>query len=84
MQTLNEDIIKVLPKGLITIPKKIRQSLGFEENTLVRIRQEKGRVILEPVRALSYPVRNYTNKEIDQFMKLDAKETKKLQAKGAL
>lgn len=78
-----EEIVKIQPKGLFTIPKKFRTGL-FEENGLARVRKEKGRLILEPVRTLPFPVRRYTDQEIDEFLALDAYETKKLKAKGIL
>ena len=78
-----EEIVKIQPKGLITIPKKFRTGL-FEENGLARVRKEKGRLILEPVRTLPYPVRSYTKEDIKEFVALDAYETKKLKAKGLL
>lgn len=78
-----EEIVKIQSKGLFTIPKKFRTGL-FEENGLARVRKEKGRLILEPVRTLPYPVRRYTDQEIDEFLELDANETKKLKAKGIL
>jgi len=79
-----EDIVKVQPRGNLTIPKKLRKSVGIEKNSLVRIVKDKGRLIIEPVRAIPYPVRSYTDKEIEEFVKLDAKETKKLKSKGLL
>lgn len=84
MQTVVEDIIKILPKGLVTIPKKMREELGFEENSMVRIKEEKGRLVIEPLRTLPYPVRRYTQAEIDEFMKLDKKESKLLKKKKLL
>lgn len=77
-------IIKILPKGLITIPKKFRQNLGLEENGLARIKQDTGRLIVEPVRTLPYPVRSYTDAEIDEFLKLDAQQSQQLKKKGLL
>ncbi len=82
-QNTVEEIVKIQPKGLFTIPKKFRMGL-FEENGLARVRKEKGRLILEPVRTLPYPVRSYTNEEIKEFIDLDGYETKKLKAKGLL
>lgn len=79
-----EDIVKVQPKGLITIPKQLRKSLGFEENGLARARAERGRLILEPVRILPYPVRAYTKQEIREFFRVDEEETKELRKKGLL
>lgn len=78
-----EEIVKIQPKGLFTIPKKFRTEL-FEENGFARVRKEKGRLILEPVRTLPYPVRSYTDEEVKEFMDLDTYETKKLKAKGLL
>lgn len=85
MQTqIQEEIIKILPKGIVTIPKKFRQALGIEENSLARIREEKGRIILEPVRILPYPVRKYKDKEIDGFIAKDIEESRQLRKRGLL
>jgi bifunctional DNA-binding transcriptional regulator/antitoxin component of YhaV-PrlF toxin-antitoxin module len=85
MQTfVTEEIVKIQAKGLLTIPKGFRLNLGLEENTLARLKEEKGRLVIEPVRTLPYPVRRYTDKEIDDFLVLDTKETKELKKKGLL
>lgn len=81
---VQEEIVKVQTKGLITIPKDFRDELGFEESSLARVKKEKGRLILEPVRALPYPVRSYTKKEVEKFVKEDKKETKALKNKSLL
>ena len=81
---ISEEIIKIQPRGSLTIPKKLREDVGIIKNTLVRIIKEKGRLIIEPVRTLPYPARSYTDKEIDEFLELDAKETKELKSKGIL
>ena len=83
-QVIQEKLVKIQPKGLLTIPKKFRSELGFEENGLARIRKEKGRLVLEPVRTLSYPVRKYTIKELGDFLALDREESKKLRKKDLL
>lgn len=80
MQT-DEEIIKILPKGLITIPKKFRDSLNLKENKLLRLKEEKGRLIVEPVRTLSIPVRRYTAKEIKEFIEFDKEEARELKRK---
>lgn len=71
MKILTEDVVKILPKGLITIPKQWRQELGFEENGLARLRRLGNRLILEPVNVVSYRLRNYSKEEIEQFIKED-------------
>lgn len=77
-----EEIVKFQPKGLLTIPSRFRRLLGFEERGLARIKVEKGRIIIEPVRALPYPVRTYSDSEIKEFLALDRKETRELKQKG--
>lgn len=79
-----EDIIKILPKGVITIPKKIRQFLGFSDNSLARVKAERGRLIIEPMSTLPYPIRNYTDQEITEFINKDKKETLELKIKSLL
>ncbi|OGD95179.1 hypothetical protein A3F02_03290 [Candidatus Curtissbacteria bacterium RIFCSPHIGHO2_12_FULL_38_9b] len=83
MQTYG-NLVKILPKGLVTIPKKLRQDIGLEENGLARIKKEGKRLILEPVNVVSYPLREYSVQEIKQFIKEDrlspalARKVKKL------
>lgn len=76
-----EDIIKIQPKGLLTIPSKLRKSLGFEENNLVRMIVDRGRIILEPVCTIPYPVRTYSQSDIDEFIALDTEESSVLKKK---
>ena len=83
MQTYG-NLVKILPKGLVTIPKKLRQDIGLEENSLARIKKEGKRLILEPVDIVSYPLRDYSVGDIKQFIKEDrlspalARKVKKL------
>ena len=77
MLTQEEQIVKVQEKGLITIPIAFRVALGLKKNSFVKISKKNGKLILEPVSMLSYPIRSYTNKEVDEFVKLDKKESKK-------
>lgn len=78
-----EDIVKMQPKGLVTIPKKLRERVGISENDLVRVRTDRGRLTIEPVRMLPYPVRSYTDSEVREFIELDKKESKELHARKA-
>lgn len=85
MQQLTQDeIVKIQSKGLITIPKKIRENLGLDETSLLRVREEKGRIVVEPLRTLPYPIRRYTGDEIKNFIEFDKHETKLLRRKGML
>lgn len=40
--------IKLQQRGLLTLPKKLRDSLGLEEGQILRIAEKEGRIILEP------------------------------------
>ena len=83
-QVIQEEIVKMQPKGLVTIPKKLRQKVGLLENSLVKVKEEQGRLVLEPVRTLPYPVRSYTQEDIKEFLELDKRESKELKEKGLL
>lgn len=86
MITGGSALIRVQVKGLITLPKTWREELGIKEGGLVEIKIKKkaGELRIRPVRVVKYPVRSYRQEEINQFLKLDAQETKKLKAKGLL
>jgi AbrB family looped-hinge helix DNA binding protein len=79
-----EQMVRVQNKGLVTIPKSMRDSIGLNVNDLIRIKEKMGRIILEPVRVLPYQVRSYTNSDLDSFFELDEKESKTLKKKNLL
>ena len=81
---VQEELVKLQPKGLITIPKKMREFFNLEEKGIVRLKVEKGRLYLEPVRTLSYPVRSYTKSEIKEFLTFDQDLSKYLKKKKLL
>lgn len=83
-QILQEEFITLQPKGVFTIPKKFRKILGFTDRSVIRVKPEKGRLIIESVRILPYPVRTYSEKEVAEFIDLDKKQTKELKRKGIL
>lgn len=79
-----EKLVRFQSKGLVTIPKRFRQELGLEKDSLAKIKKEKGKLILEPIRTLPYPVRSYSGKELEKFLEIDSEETKELKKKGLL
>jgi bifunctional DNA-binding transcriptional regulator/antitoxin component of YhaV-PrlF toxin-antitoxin module len=83
-QSTYQDFTKLQSKGLITIPKRIRQNLKFQENQLLRLKQDKGRLIIESVRTLPYSVRSYSQEDLNKFIKLDGQDSKKLKTKSLL
>jgi AbrB family looped-hinge helix DNA binding protein len=84
MQTNLEEIVKIQPRGLFTIPKKLRTTLGLSDNSLVRVKKEKGRLVVEPVGTFPYSVRSYTEEDIKQFIELDKEESEALKKKRML
>lgn len=60
--------VKILPKGLITIPKKIRKKIGLKEGDVVKARLSGKTIIIEP-RETSY--RLFSNEEIKRWIKED-------------
>ncbi len=77
-------MVRVQNKGLVTIPKALRDDVGLNVNDLIRIKRSKGRIILEPVRILPYQVRSYNNSDLSNFFELDDKEAKELKKKKLL
>ena len=84
LQLVQDEIIKLQPRGLLTIPKKLRKSLGLEENSLLRIRKDQWRLVIEPIRTISYSVRSYTDKDLSDFFEFDEEQTKSLKKKNLL
>lgn len=79
MQTFPiEEIASMQPKGVLTIPKKIRDAMGIVGRGLVRIRADAGKLTIVPLRTLPYPVRSYTDKELAEFIAFDEEQGKEL------
>lgn len=65
------NIIQVRDKGQVTIPKMIRQKVGVKDGAIMIVFIESGRIILERAGITPYPIREYTDQEIEQFIKDD-------------
>lgn len=66
-----EEWLKVLTKGLITIPKSWRDDLNLKRGNLVRAKKLARTIILEPLPTPA-PYRLYSQKELERFLKDDA------------
>lgn len=66
----NQEWLKVLGKGMVTIPKKWREALGITTGDIVRAKKEGSRVILEGQNN-RVPYRVYNDQEIEEFLKED-------------
>ena len=65
------------PRGQITLPKRFRDKLGIRPGIPVKVFEDGIGVKVEPMRIVSYPVRSYTDREIQDFFGLDEKESRK-------
>lgn len=67
----NQEWLKVLGKGMITIPKQWREELRIEEGTVVKAKKEGNKVIIESQQTPPVPYRIYSDAEINRFLKED-------------
>lgn len=68
----NQEWLKVLGKGMVTIPKQWRQELGIEEGDVVKAKKEGKKVVIEAQQtSSSVPYRVYSDSEIAEFLKED-------------
>lgn len=65
------NIVQVRDKGQVTIPKIIRQKVGIKDGATLIVFTEPGRIIFEQAGVTPYPIREYTDLEIKQFIKDD-------------
>lgn len=79
-----EEYLRVLTKGLITLPIAWREELGIKPGAVVTAKKTGNKITLEPQKTY-LPLRVYTDEEINQFVKDDVLPKsliKKLNAKG--
>ena len=69
--TSQQEWLKVLGKGMVTLPKKWRDEMGIVNGDIIRAKKEGNKVIIEASQKQTAPYRVYTNAEIDQFLKED-------------
>lgn len=78
---VQETWVKILNKGLITIPIAMRKKVGIEEGEIVRARVIGNAIVIEPRQSIQY--RLFSDKEVETWLKKDklpeklAKETEK-------
>lgn len=86
LPNIKEEWLKVLGKGMVTLPKKWRQELGIESGDVVKARKEGNKVVIEaqPQIKSNAPFRVFSDAEIDEFLeedKLPAALAQKVQVK---
>lgn len=75
-------LVKILPKGQITIPVKFRRQLGVEEQSYLRVALEEGRLVIKPIKSNweEKYIRKYSDDEIEEFLEADKLSPKERQA----
>lgn len=63
--------LKVLGKGMITLPKKWRDDMGVTAGDVIKAKKEGAKVVIEARQSRTVPYRVYSDSEIDQFLKED-------------
>lgn len=67
-----ETWIKILSKGIITIPKEMRLQLGIEEGDVAKAKVVEDKLIIESRKTAQYKeLRVYSKKQLDTFVKED-------------
>lgn len=69
--TTQEEWLKVLGKGMVTLPKKWREEMGITAGDIVKAKKEGNKVVIETQQNESVPYRVYTDAEIATFLKED-------------
>lgn len=72
VQNNKEEWLKVLGKGMVTIPKKWRKEMGIESGDIVKAKKVGNRVVIEAagIKATA-PYRVYSASEIEEFLRED-------------
>jgi AbrB family looped-hinge helix DNA binding protein len=73
LNTTQEEWLKVLGKGMITLPKKWRDDMGIENGDIVKAKKEGEKIVIEPASQAkpAAPYRVYTTEEINDFLEAD-------------
>ena len=65
-----EEWLKILGKGMVTLPKDWRDELGLESGKVIKAKKVGSKVILEAPEKPA-PYRLYSDEEIEEFLKED-------------
>ncbi|OGK13961.1 hypothetical protein A3A93_04930 [Candidatus Roizmanbacteria bacterium RIFCSPLOWO2_01_FULL_38_12] len=71
INTNREEWLKVLGKGMVTLPKRWRDEMGIGSGDMVRAKKEGNKVVIEATKSQKVPYRVYTAREINEFLKDD-------------
>ena len=63
--------LKVLGKGMVTLPKRWREDMGVTTGDIIKAKKAGGKIVIETQQTQRVPYRLYSDAEIDQFLKVD-------------
>ncbi len=66
-----QEYLRILGKGMVTIPKEWRVELGLEEGDVVKAKKEGNKVVIETAKSQNAPYRVFSDEEINEFLKED-------------
>lgn len=70
VNTPQEEYLRILGKGMVTIPKQWRDELGLKEGLIVKAQKMGNKMIIE-AKLESLPYRIFSDEEIEQWLKED-------------
>lgn len=65
-----QEYLRILGKGMVTIPKEWRDELGLNEGTIVKAQRIGNKMIIESGKE-SVPYRIFSNKDIEEWLNED-------------
>lgn len=68
---VQQEWLKVLGKGMVTLPKKWREEMGITNGDIVKAKKDGNKVIIEGIQKKTAPYRIYSTTEINEFLKED-------------
>ena len=66
-----EKWLKILGKGMMTLPKRWRDETGVEAGDIVKAKKEGNKVVIELQQESKAPYRVFSDAEIDEFLEED-------------
>lgn len=71
IQNPQEEWLRMLDKGMLTLPKNWRDELGLWPGELIKAQKKGQSIVLQP-KETNVPYRLYSDQEIAQFIKEDS------------
>ena len=70
-ENFEEEWLKVLGKGMVTLPKKWRDELQITSGDMVKAKKAGKNIVIEAMQAKRAPYRIYSEAEIGEFLNED-------------